>query len=98
MKTRKGFVPNSSSSSFVILKDEEDKARSLGLQFTSVKVLIENLSDLTASGYSFIQEDDNLINALMKYKEDDYISLPIDRDEAYEKGIECLFDLFAGDI
>lgn len=41
MKTRKGFVSNSSSSSFIIKEKDKELAESFGINLISVKFLIE---------------------------------------------------------
>ena len=116
MKNRNGFVSNSSSSSFIVKKEDKLKAKEFGLQLVSVKDIKAKLAkidqkkkeiaqiqkDLGDMGLYFMREDYGYTSYSVHYLEmagledEDYITEPFDRDEAYMAGIK--FNVFEGDL
>jgi hypothetical protein len=108
MKSRIGFVSNSSSSSFIVSKSEKKAAEGYGLQLVAVKDILSILRGFKAAeaklreldmefivGYSGYDYFTDRIEDLEKV-EDCYLSAPFDRDRAYELGIN--YTVFEGDL
>lgn len=108
MKTRNGFVSNSSSTSFIVRNNQKEMAEKMGLRLFPVIELLNKLNEMKATlkwfqdtgmdfviGYNIYQIDE-AIAALDNLREH-YISEPYDRDRAYENGID-IFSAFQEDL
>jgi uncharacterized protein YjbK len=111
MKARKGFVSNSSSTSFIVHESEKARAED-NLTLISVPKLIKLLGKLKAVreeideelgklGLDFMSsiyggDVDWYLERLEKLGDDYYISAPYDRDWACQMGID--FGTFEGDL
>jgi hypothetical protein len=95
MKTRNGFVSNSSSTSFIVRKDRKEEAIK-GLELISVSDIRKWAEQGTKLGIDFYDVTGNLIFEIRHLKDGDYITKPYDRDRAYEEGVD--FQAFQSDI
>ena len=96
MKTRYGFVSNSSSTSFIVSLDRKQEALDFGLELISVRGLKNTLNNISKMGASFIFDYSWTLEELKKLNNDDFITTPFDRDRAYEMGLD--FPAFMGDL
>lgn len=96
MKTRIGFVSNSSSSSFIVPKSDEHEARKFGLKLIPVSDIKKTLKQFDDWGIGFVTEHIGIHYDIGFLLDGDFITEPMDRDVAYEKGIH--FKVFEGDL
>lgn len=96
MRTRNGLVSNSSSTSFIVPANCKDEAMKLGLELMPIKRLKELFKELEDMGAGFITDYSYRINALNELKDEDFISTPFDRDDAYRLGID--YNTFETDL
>lgn len=95
MKTRNGFVSNSSSTSFIVSPDRKQEAIDHGLELISVNELKEHVKKLKEMGTEFIFNE-WYFNNILELQDNSYISQPFDRDIAYRQQID--FPAFMEDL
>jgi len=113
MKTRFGFISNSSSTSFIIRPDEKQRAEEQGLVLIGVGELrkalkkyedsrteaIEAIRKLGADHWAQSQQYiDIQLEDLESLKDEDFITEPYDRDMAYQFGIDLNYGAFQEDL
>ena len=100
MKTRTGFVSNSSSTSFIVEKEHKKLADEFGIELVNVgkirAICKQNIpkseidEELGNLNLWFLTGmcGDLAVSDFAKLKDSDYISKPFDRDRAYYLGVD----------
>ena len=105
MKIRKGFVSNSSSSSFIIQPEQLDEAtKEHGLTCYKAKEILallektfDEIPDFITNNYYWKEMDEiQALKELIKKSPEAYITDVKDRDDASHQGIE--YPEFKGDL
>jgi hypothetical protein len=97
MKSRNGFVSNSSSTSFYVPECDKKKAEDWGLELTSVKNIIKSLKALEPVDFLLEWNLQANLERLEGFG-DGYISSPYDRDDAYTSGLDQHWVAFETDL
>ena len=87
MKTRTGFVSNSSSTSFIVPKECREEAIAFGLKLISIRDLKACFKKMNDLGAGFVMDYNYNIESLNKLSDNDYITQPYDRDVAFGQDI-----------
>jgi len=98
MKTRVGFISNSSSTSFIVPCSQKEEALKCGLKLISVSVIKKAFHTISDVGGDFIFDYSWVLNDLKKLNDNDFITEPFDRDMAYESGINDMYGKFMEDL
>lgn len=100
MKIRQSFVSNSSSSSFIVSKEDRLLAESKGIKCYKVESLIQAIEALEKLMPYFLYNQHNCdldsLKDLLAEMPDCYITEEVDRDWAYEQ--QLYFNVFEGDL
>ena len=90
MKTRNGFVSNSSSTSFVVPSICKGEAEAFGLELISIGKIKSLMKQINEAGGGWLIEYDYKIQEMAKMADEDFITRPFDRDRAYDLGIDYM--------
>ena len=96
MKTRNGFVSNSSSTSFIVAESQKEQALKDGLTLVKVSDIIEALKVLEPVDYMVSYGSVHYYLERLEKIKDCYLSEPYDRDWAYQRGFT--YGEFEGDL
>ena len=98
MKTRYGFVSNSSSTSFYVAENQKQRAEECGLELVAVSDILFALKAIEP--VEFLVGYGDVLNTIERLEkiEGGYITAPYDRDWAYKMGYDVEFGTFESDL
>lgn len=93
MKTRNGFVSNSSSTSFIVRASCKNEAEKFGLKLISVREVKAIIEQIHIAGAYFLIQYNFQLQEVNRLNDEDFISAPFDRDLAQDLLIDyAVFD------